>query len=249
MADTAIVAEGPGQRFGPVLALDGVDLELRAGGVLGLLGEQPGYWIVTFISVGAVAGLASCPTHASAARHGVTSRTPLITHGSAFGALYPVLPAEFPESAVVNAEMVRDLVDDGTADLVGDLLLGMALRADRLVVDGDAIGQHARVLRRAAGERDALIQPEQAGRPHAILDRHHDIAHLLAELLGQPVQGRDDHFFETAGLYLDHLPMIHPRTARRQQKPGLTGPSPIMLNLSQTLKHPAPRAASRAPNP
>jgi ABC-2 type transport system ATP-binding protein len=40
MADTAIVAEGLGKRFGPVRALDGVDLELPAGGVLELLGPN-----------------------------------------------------------------------------------------------------------------------------------------------------------------------------------------------------------------
>jgi len=40
MADAAIVAEGLGKRFGPMLALDGVDLMLPAGGVLGLLGPN-----------------------------------------------------------------------------------------------------------------------------------------------------------------------------------------------------------------
>ena len=40
MTDTAIVAEGIGKRFGPVAALDGVDLVLPAGGVLGLLGPN-----------------------------------------------------------------------------------------------------------------------------------------------------------------------------------------------------------------
>ena len=40
MADAVIVAEGLGKRFGPVLALDGVDLELPAGSVLGLLGPN-----------------------------------------------------------------------------------------------------------------------------------------------------------------------------------------------------------------
>ncbi len=76
-----------------------------------------------------------------------------------------VSPAEFAEPGVVDAEVVGDLVDDGPADLAGDLLLAEADRADRLPVDGDPVGQHPRVLRGAAGERDALVQPEQPGRP------------------------------------------------------------------------------------
>ncbi len=40
MADAAVVAEGLGKRFGRVIALDGVDLELPAGSVLGLLGAK-----------------------------------------------------------------------------------------------------------------------------------------------------------------------------------------------------------------
>jgi daunorubicin resistance ABC transporter ATP-binding subunit len=40
MNDTAVAAEGLGKRFGQVTALDGVDLELPAGSVLGLLGPN-----------------------------------------------------------------------------------------------------------------------------------------------------------------------------------------------------------------
>ena len=40
MADPAIVAEGLGKRFGHVTAIDGVGLELPAGGVLGVLGPN-----------------------------------------------------------------------------------------------------------------------------------------------------------------------------------------------------------------
>ena len=42
--------------------------------------------------------------------------------------------------------MVGDLVDDGAADLAGDLVLGAADGADRLAVDRDAVGQHPGVL-------------------------------------------------------------------------------------------------------
>jgi ABC-2 type transport system ATP-binding protein len=40
MTDTAVTAQGLGKRFGRVTALDGVDLELPAGSVLGLLGPN-----------------------------------------------------------------------------------------------------------------------------------------------------------------------------------------------------------------
>ena len=40
MAEAAVVAEGLGKRFGAVTALEGVDLELSAGSVLGLLGPN-----------------------------------------------------------------------------------------------------------------------------------------------------------------------------------------------------------------
>jgi hypothetical protein len=113
-----------------------------------------------------------------------------------------------PEPAVVDAEMVGDLVDDGPPDLVGDLLLGAADCADGLAVDGDAVGQHTGVLRRAAGQRDALVKPEQAGRARAVLDRHRHIVHQPAEVFGQLVQRRGDHFLETAGLDLDHQPIV-----------------------------------------
>ena len=40
MADPAIGARGLVKRFGPVAALDGVDLAVQAGRVLGLLGPD-----------------------------------------------------------------------------------------------------------------------------------------------------------------------------------------------------------------
>src|SRR6516164_3910532 len=40
MADPAIAAHGLVKRFGPVVALDGIDLAVKAGGVLGLLGPN-----------------------------------------------------------------------------------------------------------------------------------------------------------------------------------------------------------------
>jgi hypothetical protein len=55
------------------------------------------------------------------------------------------LPAEFSEPLVIDAEIVADLVDDGTADLFGDFPLAMADRANGLAKDGDPVWQHPRV--------------------------------------------------------------------------------------------------------
>jgi hypothetical protein len=124
--------------------------------------------------------------------------------------------------------MVGDLVDDGPADLVGDLSVGAADGADCLAVDGDAVGQYPRVLRRATGERDALVEAEQAGRPRVVLDRHRYVAHQPAEFGRQPVQRLGDHLFETAGLDLDHQPIVHrgarpAASALRRPARGVTG--------------------------
>jgi ABC-type multidrug transport system ATPase subunit len=40
MAEAAIAADGLVKRFGPVAALDGIDLAVEAGSVLGLLGPN-----------------------------------------------------------------------------------------------------------------------------------------------------------------------------------------------------------------
>ena len=63
-------------------------------------------------------------------------------------------------------------------------------------------------VRGAAGERDALIQPEQPGRAGVVLDRHRDIAHHLAEFFRQPVERCGHHVFEPAGFDLDHQPIV-----------------------------------------
>jgi len=52
---------------------------------------------------------------------------------------------------------------------------------------------------RAAGERDALVEPEQAGRAGVVPGRHRDIAHQLAGFFGRPVQRGDGHFLERPG--------------------------------------------------
>src|SRR5690606_32957012 len=96
--------------------------------------------------------------------------------GSGVGAS---VPAELVEALVVDAEVVRDLVDDRHRDLVDDLLTRVADRERGLAEDRDAVGQRAGgppVV--ALGQGDALVEAEEvvrlAGR-RAVLDEHDDV--------------------------------------------------------------------------
>ena len=48
MSDTAILVEGLAKRFGDVVALDGIDFQVPAGTVFGLLGPN-GAWRPSFV--------------------------------------------------------------------------------------------------------------------------------------------------------------------------------------------------------
>ena len=76
-------------------------------------------------------------------------------------------PAELVEALLLDAEVVRDLVDDGDRDLVDDLVLGLADVADRLAVDHDPVGQRAAVVasraRSARSPRRARAGPARRG--------------------------------------------------------------------------------------
>lgn len=64
-----------------------------------------------------------------------------VPHGSDLSRLEVLLPAEFVESVVVDAEVVGDLVDDGHRDLLDQLLAARAPALQRTFEDEDAIGQ------------------------------------------------------------------------------------------------------------
>jgi hypothetical protein len=134
----------------------------------------------------------------------IIERSRPLPDAAALAARSAGLPAQFVEPVVIDAEEVADLVDDGPADLVGDLIDGVAQRADRPAVDGDAVRQHHGVLAATVGEGNALVQPEQARRPVVVLDHHGDVVQQPPEPLGQPVQRRGDHVLEPLRLNLDH---------------------------------------------
>src|SRR6202048_2985147 len=72
-------------------------------------------------------------------------------------------PTQFVKPLVVDAEMMRDLVDHRDRDFVDDLILVFADLEQRLAVDGDGVGQRARVPRITFGQCHTVIQAEQVG--------------------------------------------------------------------------------------
>src|SRR4029079_2921796 len=71
-----------------------------------------------------------------------------------------VAKAQCPETSVADAEVVRDLVDDGVAHDLGLPPRRCADPLDGAAEDADAIGQ-IRLHRPALGQRHALVQTEK----------------------------------------------------------------------------------------
>src|SRR5215469_11395639 len=117
-------------------------------------------------------------------------------------------PAELPQPFVGDAEVMPDLVDHCPADLLDDLLLGVADRADCPLVDRNPVRKHPRVVRGAAGQRDALVEPEQAARAGAMLDQDGHVLHELGKLSGQGVEGLGDHLLEGLRIHRDHRSIV-----------------------------------------
>ena len=57
-----------------------------------------------------------------------------------------LLPTKLPQPFIAYAEVVTNLVDYGPSHLDHDLFLGLALAADWILVDGDAIRKCAGVV-------------------------------------------------------------------------------------------------------
>src|SRR6185503_13305714 len=113
-----------------------------------------------------------------------------------------IAKAQFPETFVADAEVVRDLVDDGVAHDLGLPPRGCADPLDGAAEDADPIGQ-IRLHGAAIRERYALVQTEELAVAAAlfgrglVLDDDLDVAHLLAEFRGQFVEGARDQSRET----------------------------------------------------
>jgi len=69
--------------------------------------------------------------------------------------------SEFVEAVVVDSKVVADLVEDGDAHLLSDLVVGVADGLDVVLVDADPVGEHEVVVLTACGEGDTVVEAEE----------------------------------------------------------------------------------------
>ena len=137
---------------------------------------------------------------------------------------FALSPAEFVQSVFFDAEVVRDLVDDGHGDLVNNLVLGCADVEYRIAENSDRVRQVPTVMRIPLGQSDALIQTEQ---PRFFLvtcfDKHHDIVDCLGKFGRNQIERLADQFLEPVGRH-SHRHGLRRRSCagqRRRQRPTL----------------------------
>jgi TDG/mug DNA glycosylase family protein len=111
---------------------------------------------------------------------------------------------------------MADFVDHRTPDLLHDFGLSLANRADGSPVDGDPVWQDAAVAGSPAGQRDALVEAEQAARARAVLDEDGHVFHQVSEFRRQRVERGADHLLERLRIDGDHPTIVC-------QSPVLTG--------------------------
>src|SRR4029077_3101253 len=99
-------------------------------------------------------------------------------------------------------------VDDCSPYLLDDLRLGVADGAYRLLINGDPVRQHARVVRSTAGQRYTFVQPEQPEWPWPVFHQDCHVLYQVAEFRGQPVERGRDHLLERLWVDTDHQSIV-----------------------------------------
>src|SRR5215218_8252884 len=124
-------------------------------------------------------------------------------------------PPEFVQTVVVDAEVVRDLVDDRDGDLVDDLRFGVAEVQQRSAVDRDGVRKRPRrVPTVALGQRDPLVEAEEAGFVGvAVLDQDDDVVERLRELRRDQVECVGDQLVKPLGAHLHSHRVTAPAVA------------------------------------
>jgi predicted MPP superfamily phosphohydrolase len=110
------------------------------------------------------------------------------------------------QARVVDAEVMRNLVDNRDVHLVHDVLRVLAGSQRGAHEDRDAVGQHAAVPLPSLRQGHAVVHTEQVRvlLRRLVLDKDHDIAHEGGELGRDGVEGVGDQALELAAAHIQH---------------------------------------------
>src|SRR5664279_5248125 len=123
-------------------------------------------------------------------------------------------PTELAQPRVADPEVMTHLVNDRPPNLLDDLGIAVAHRADGTPVDRDPVRQGAGVERRPTRQWHSLVEPQEAGRATAVLHSDGHVAHEFAQLCGYTVERLAHHHLESLGLNFDHAASVQPDAIR-----------------------------------
>src|SRR5450631_3032693 len=112
-------------------------------------------------------------------------------------------PTELAQPRVADPEVMTHLVNDRPPNLLDDLGIAAAHRADGTPVDRDPVRQGAGVERRPTRQWHPLVEPQEAGRATVVLHSDGHVAHEFAQLCGYTVERLAHHHLETLGINFD----------------------------------------------
>src|ERR1700722_16284203 len=131
---------------------------------------------------------------------------------------------------------MRDLVDDGLANLGAHVFFTGAHLADRLLVERDPVGHDAVVVGDApAGEGYALVESEEIAPARFVLDDDGDVVHTRRERLRERRDGFSRELFESLIRNLEHVGSVpaRPTTSNASDEPSIPGHA--INSLSQQI--------------
>src|SRR5450631_1420593 len=123
-------------------------------------------------------------------------------------------PTELAQPRVDDPEVMTHLVNDRPPNLLDDLGIAVAHRADGTPVDRDPVRQGTGVERRPTRQWHSLVEPQEAGRATVVLHSDGHVAHEFAQLFGYTVERLAHHHLESLGINFDHAASVQPDAIR-----------------------------------
>ena len=119
-------------------------------------------------------------------------------------------PTELAQPRVADPEVMTHLVNHCLPNLVDDLGIAVAHRADGTPVDRDPVRQGAGLERRPTRQGHSLVRASGGRRATVVFHSDGHVAHEFAQLCGYAVERVAHHHVESLGINFDHAASVLP---------------------------------------